>query len=67
MDRKYAPLGDIKFWGDKVNKLMSHFVGIMQTLNEKKEILTQAYLDKAIEVEKILKSKMILNPGKYTL
>ena len=51
----------------KIDMLMDNFAGFMQTLNEKKEILTQAYLDKAIEVEKRLASKMILNPGQYTL
>ena len=47
--------------------LMDNFVGFMQNLNEKKEILTQTYPSRAIEVEKRLESKMILNPGQYTL
>lgn len=51
----------------KVDMLMNNFVGIMQALNEKKEILTQAYLDKAIEVKRRLETKMILNQGQYKL
>lgn len=47
----------------KVDMLMDKFAGIMQTLNEKKKILTHAYPDKAIEVEKRLASKIILNLG----
>ena len=43
--------------------LMDKFVEIIQTLNEKKKIMTQAYPENAIEVERKLASKMILNLG----
>lgn len=39
----------------------------MQTLNEKKEILTQTYQNKAAEVEIRLANKVIISPGQYTL
>lgn len=51
----------------KVDMLMDNFVGIMQTLNEKKEIMTQAYPDKAIEVERRLASRMTVTSRQYTL
>ena len=47
--------------------LMDNFVGFMQTLNEKKEILTQTYPGKVIEVENRLGNKLIINPGQFTL
>ena len=42
---------------------MDKFVGFMQTLNEKKQILTQTYLGKATEVENRLANKLIINLG----
>ena len=45
-DRQYDPLGDYKLLGDRVNKLMTHFVTIMEVLNEKKTILIRDNLDK---------------------
>lgn len=63
----YDPLPDRKYWCAKINFLMDNFLGFMQNLNEKKEILTKTYPDKAIKVEKRLTCKKILNPGQYTL
>ena len=63
----YDPLANRKYWGMKVDILMDNFAGIMQTMNKKKNILTQAYLDKAIEVERMLSRKMILNLGQCIL
>ena len=51
----------------KIDMLMDNFAGIMKTSNEKIEIMTQEYPNKAIKVEKRLASKMILNPGQHTL
>ena len=51
----------------KIDMFMDNFVGIIQNLNEKKEILTQAYPNKAIEVKSRLSRKMFLKLGKYTL
>ena len=45
LDNSYDLLKDIMFWGDKINNLMSHFVTIVQTLNEKMEVLIKTYLD----------------------
>lgn len=67
LDRKYDPIADIKYQGDKINNLMAHFLGIMQTLNEKKEILIKAYPDQARKVEKRMTNKIIISLGKYTL
>ena len=38
---KYDPIVDKKYWGMKIEMLMNNFTRIMQTLNEKKEILTK--------------------------
>lgn len=43
--------------------LIDNFAGIMKTLNEKKEIITKVYLDKAIEVERMLANIMIVTLG----
>ena len=46
-DKQYDPLGDCKLLGDRVNKLMTHFAIIMETLNEKKTILIRSNPDRA--------------------
>lgn len=60
---EYSPLADKKYWGAKIDMLMNNFAGFMQTLNEKKEILTQTYPNKAIEVENRLASRAVINSG----
>lgn len=46
---------------------MNNFVGIMQTLNEKKGILAKAYPDRVVEVERRINSRMVVTPSQYTL
>ena len=60
---KYHPLADKKYWGAKMDMLMDNFAGIMQTLNEKKDIIIKTYLDRAAEVERRLKNRIIVTPG----
>ena len=64
---KYDALVEKKYWGVKMDMLMNNFVGIMQNLNEKKDILEKAHLDRAIEVERRLSSRMVVTPSQYTL
>jgi hypothetical protein len=53
-------LKDKKYQGAKMDALINNFGVIMQTMNEKNNILVKAYLDKAIEVEKKVNSRMWL-------
>ena len=47
--------------------LINKFARIMQTLNEKKDIITKAYPDKSTKVERILNNRMIVAPSQYIL
>ena len=38
--RLWSPSRSRKYWGMKIDILMDNFVGMMKTLNEKKEIIT---------------------------
>ena len=64
--KQYDPLVDCKLMGDRVNKLMTHFVAIMEVLNEKKAILIKNNSENAREVLNKLVSKPMVNPGQYT-
>ena len=65
-DKQYDPLADCKLMGDRVNKLMTHFVAIMEVFNEKKTILIKNNPDKAREILNKLAIKPVVNLGQYT-
>ena len=51
--------------GDRFNKLMIHFVAIMEVLNEKKSILIKNNPNRAREKFDRIASKPMINPGQY--
>ena len=64
-DKYYDPLWDSKLLGDRVNKLMTHFSTIMETLNEEKTILIRNNPDREGEVLERIANKLVVNLGQY--
>ena len=61
-DKQYDPLGDCKLLGDRMNKLMTHFATVMETLNKKKIIFIKNNPGRAREVLERIASRPMLNP-----
>lgn len=59
----YDLLKDNKHWGDKMQVLMNNFSAFMQTMNEKKAMYAQTYLDGDADVKRRINSRNVVAPG----
>lgn len=66
LDKNYDPLEGPKFMGDKIEKLMTHFATIMETLEKKKVNLMKGYQEKDGNILEDLIRNPTINLGQYT-